>query len=153
MLTQALEPRVQMFRDYGDAWNRHSAEDLMQFHTEDTVWTLPSAQMENVGKPAVRKAFEMIFEYWPDIHFTERRIRFGGDIVSVETYLDWTLVKPLKVGEVMIQPNGKSVRIDLVDLFTLEDGKISRKDSYMNLPYQQEILEGIREGGLMVPAS
>lgn len=148
MLTQCLDPRVQMFRDYTDAWNRHSVDDLMEFHTEDTVWTLPAVHMESVGKPAVRQAFEATFERWSDIHFTERRIRCGEDIVSVETYLDQTLPKPLEIGQLVIQPNGTSVRIEIVDLFTLHEGKISRKDSYMNLPYQQDILEGLRDGGV-----
>ncbi|WP_408899937.1 nuclear transport factor 2 family protein (plasmid) [Nocardioides sp. R1-1] len=137
-----------MIRDYADAWNRHAVDDMIQFHTEDTVWTLPAVQMENVGKAAVYKAFESVFEYWPDVRFTERRMRYGGDIVAIETYLYQTLKKPLELGNVVIQPNGKTVRIDLCDILTLEDGKISRKDSYMNLPYQQEILEGGRRGGL-----
>lgn len=149
MSAVVTDPKVELIQAYGDAWNRHSVDDLMEFHSDDVVWTLPSVQWENVGKPAVRQAFASVFEYWPDIHFTERRIKVAEDIISVETYLDWTLAKPIQIGKVEIQPNGKSVRIDLVDLFTLNsEGKICRKDSYMNLPYQQEILEGLREGGI-----
>lgn len=148
MLTTALDPRVQMIQDYGDAWNRHAVDDLMEFHSEDIVWTLPSLRWENVGKSAVRAAFSRYIEHWPDCYFTVRRIRYGGDIISVETYLDQTLAKPFEMGGVVIQPNGKSVRIDLVDLFTINgEGKICRKDSYMNVPYQQLILEGVYEGG------
>jgi hypothetical protein len=54
-----------------------------------------------------------------------------------------TLAQPLPLGEVVVQPNGRAVQFDGIDVIPVEDGLVQRKDTYLDL------VAALRQFGLL----
>ena len=105
---------------YGAAWAEHDLDAIMAMHTEDTVFHLHGGGEPAVGLSAVREAFAFGMEQWSDIRFDRRRVHIGsGHFVSEY--------------EMRATKNGRPIVCDGVDVFTVEEGLIARKDSYLDL--------------------
>jgi ketosteroid isomerase-like protein len=58
---------------YNDAWNDHDLDAIMAMHAPDMVFENHTAGESAVGEEA-RGHIGSIFETWPDIAFTTRRL-------------------------------------------------------------------------------
>lgn len=112
---------------YGQAWEQHDPDAIIAMHTQDTVFDQHGLH-EAVGRDAVREAIAGLFAQSPDLTFAHRRGHFGADHFVTEYVVSGTI-------------EGHSVACEGVDVFTLRDGLVARKDTYLDLAGMQRQLE------------
>ena len=104
---------------YGAAWAAHDVDAIMALHTEDTVFHLHGGGEPAVGWTATREAFAKAMEEWPDIGFERKRVHIGsGHFVSEY--------------EMSATRDGREIVCDGVDVFSVQDGLVARKDTYLD---------------------
>lgn len=104
---------------YGAAWAEHDLEAIMAMHTDDTVYHLHGSGAPAVGQAAIRGAFTAAMTQWPDLHFNRKRVHFG----------ERHFVSEYEMGA---SKDGQRIVCDGVDVFTVEDGRAARKDTYLD---------------------
>lgn len=104
-----------LFERYDDAWARRDLDAIVSMHTEDSVFQLHAGGEEAKGRDAVRATFASVLEQYPDLRFEQRHVRFADDLI---------------VYEYVIHTGGSSM--DAVDLFTVADRLVARKDTYVD---------------------
>ncbi|MGE0313332.1 MAG: nuclear transport factor 2 family protein [Lautropia sp.] len=115
---------------FSDAWNRHDADALMSFMSDDCVFMTAGGPdacgTRHEGRAAVRKAFAAAWETVPDAAWINGRHFVCGD----RGVSEWTFTGTA--------PDGSRIETDGVDVFTLKDGKIQVKNAFRkarpNLP-------------------
>ena len=129
-----------MFAEYLAAWGRHDPDAVAAFHTEESVFTVDALGVDAVGRAEVRAAVAAVFALWPDIRFNERRLYVSADLAVFESLVEGTLASRLTIGDTVIEPNGRIETFLLCDVFRLRDGRIVRKDAYLDaLGYAQRM--------------
>jgi steroid delta-isomerase-like uncharacterized protein len=136
---------TRLLERYGAAWNGHDLDAIMAEHTPDTVFHLHAGGPEAVGIEAVREAFAATLAQWPDIHFAAEDVRLGDDHATLRWNVTATLATPLELPDASTAtPSGHQVRFDAVDVLVFEDGRIARKDTYVDsLSLQQQLAEAV----------
>ena len=100
-------------------WNAQDLDAIMATYADDVVFENHTAGEDPVtGAAAVREHLAGIFDRWPDMRFTRRRL-YVADAFCVS---EWTARATT--------PDGRRVEWDGVDVFPLRDGLIARKDVY-----------------------
>jgi steroid delta-isomerase-like uncharacterized protein len=112
----------EVLQAFADAWNRHDAEALMAFMTDDCVFEA-SAGPEKcgtryVGREAVRAGYAEVWSTYPDAHWGNARHFVHGD----RGVSEWTFTGTRR--------DGTCVEVNGCDLFTFRDGRIALKNSY-----------------------
>ena len=105
-----------------EAWNRHDADAIMSFMTDDCVFDASAGPdvdgAHYAGRDAVRAAFEDVLATFPDAHWGDaRHVVFGDRGVSEWVFTGTRL-------------DGSRVEVRGCDLFTFRDGLIAVKDSF-----------------------
>jgi uncharacterized protein (TIGR02246 family) len=104
---------------HDEAWNRQDAGALTDVYTEDVVFhnhTAGEAAVE--GRDAVVAHVAEIFERWPGMSFTSRRLYLADGFCTSE----WTAQATTT--------DGRRIEWDGVDVMPIRDGRIARKDVY-----------------------
>ena len=107
---------------FADAFNRHDADAIMSFMTDDCVFEASAgpeacgARFE--GPDAVRAAFEDVWATYPDAHWGDARHLVCGDHGVSEWIFTGT------------RSDGARAEVHGCDLFRFRDGKIALKNSY-----------------------
>jgi steroid delta-isomerase-like uncharacterized protein len=114
---------------YNEAWNAHDLDTIMALHAPDMVFENHTAGESAQGEE-VRAHIARIFESWPDIHFTTRRLYVRDGLVAQEWTATATHVSTLRRGELTAEPTGRRIEWRGMDLIPFEDGLIKRKDVY-----------------------
>jgi steroid delta-isomerase-like uncharacterized protein len=117
---------------YGEAWNARDLEAILAFHTEDTVFQLHAEGEPVEGREAVREAFAAFLAQWPDINFEPMRLHMGDRHWVQESRVTATLAQTLEIDGVRAEPTGARVSFDAVDTFEVVDGRVARKDTYID---------------------
>ena len=104
---------------YGAAWAAHDLDAIMAMHTDDTVFHLHGGGEPAVGLDATRAAFAAAATQWPDIRFEKSRVYIGDGHFVSEYQMSAT-------------SDGKSITCDGVDVIAVTDGRIARKDTYLD---------------------
>jgi len=122
MSNVVAEVTTEVLQAFADAWNRHDADALMSFMTEDCVFE-SSAGPDICGtryadREAVRAGFAEVWATFPDAHWGNARHFVRGDRGVSEWIFTGT------------RADGARVEVHGCDLFTFRDGKIALKDSY-----------------------
>lgn len=107
---------------FADAFNRHDAEALMTFMTDDCVFEA-SAGPEACGascrgRDAVKAAFREVWATYPDASWNSPRHFVCGD----RGVSEWTFRGT--------RPDGSRVEVNGCDVFTFRGDKIAVKNSY-----------------------
>ena len=102
---------------YDAAWNAHDLDTILALHSPGMVFENHTAG-ERAEGDEVGPHIAQIFENWPDLSFRGRRQLVRDELVVSE----WTA--SATDGE------GRSLEWDGVDIFSFEDGLVSRKDVY-----------------------
>jgi steroid delta-isomerase-like uncharacterized protein len=121
-----LEPVIER---YNEAWNAHDLDTIMSLHAPDMVFENHTAGESAQGED-VRAHIARIFESWPDIRFTTRRLYVRDGLVAQEWTATATHANTLRRGEITAEPTGRRVEWRGVDVIPFEDGLIKRKDVY-----------------------
>ncbi len=117
---------------YLDAWNRHDLEEVMAAHSVDTVLTLHTGAVSHTGSDAVRSAFRTDLEAWPDVQWAQFRRTVTEGLCVLESTMTATAASPVEALGFTVDA-GSTVRGSCVDLLTLEEGCITRKDTYFDV--------------------
>lgn len=127
---------------YGRAWNSHDLDAVMALHTHDTVFHLHAGDAPVVGAAAVRESFAASLQQWPDIHFATDDVHFGPDHIAARWSVSATLATPLHFDTGTATPSEQSLCFDAVDVLVVRDGRIARKDTYIDALSLQRQLTG-----------
>ena len=122
----ALEQAIER---YNAAWNEHDLDAIMSMHAPDMVFANHTAGESAAGED-VRAHIGAIFETWPDIEFSTRRLYVRQGLVVQE----WTAVAThsslMRRGDLVAEPTGRQVEWDGMDIIPFEGGLVKRKDVY-----------------------
>lgn len=116
------EVTTDVLQAFADAFNRHDADEVMSFMTEDCVFESSAGPdicgTRYAGREAVRAGFAEVLATFPDAHWGHARHFIQGDRGVSEWIFTGTRV------------DGTRVEVHGCDLFTFRDGKIAIKNSY-----------------------
>ncbi len=112
---------------YNAAWNAHDLDAIMAMHAPDMVFENHTAGESAVGEEA-RAHIGSIFETWPDIAFTTRRLYVREGLVVQEWTAAATHARTMRRGDLVAEPTGRRVEWDGIDSIPFEDGLVKRKD-------------------------
>jgi steroid delta-isomerase-like uncharacterized protein len=114
---------------YNDAWNAHSLDAIVAMHAPDMVFENHTAGERAEGE-AARGHIAAIFDTWPDINFTTRRLYVRDGLVVQEWTATATHANEMRRGDLVAAPTGKTISWDGLDVIPFEDGLVKRKDVY-----------------------
>jgi steroid delta-isomerase-like uncharacterized protein len=114
---------------YNTAWNAHDLDAIVAMHAPDMVFDNHTAGESATGAD-VRDHIGSIFETWPDIEFTTRRLYVREGLVVQEWTATATHTKTMRRGDLTAEPTGRRVEWDGIDSIPFEDGLVKRKDVY-----------------------
>ncbi len=114
---------------YNDAWNAHDLDAIVAMHAPDMVFANHTAGESATGDE-VRSHIGSIFETWPDIEFTTRRLYVREGLVVQEWTAAATHAKTMRRGDLTVEPTGRRVIWDGIDSIPFENGLVKRKDVY-----------------------
>lgn len=116
------EVTTEVLQTFADAWNRHDADALMSFMTEDCVFDSSAGPdvcgTRYVGSEAVRAGYVEVWSTFPDAHWGNARHFVQGE----RGVSEWTFTGT--------RTDGTRVEVNGCDLFTFRGGKIAVKNSY-----------------------
>jgi steroid delta-isomerase-like uncharacterized protein len=114
---------------YNKAWNAHDLDAIMAMHAPDMVFHNHTAGESAEGEE-VRSHIGAIFETWPDIAFSERRLYLREGLVVQEWTATATHPNEMRRGDLVAEATGKTITWDGLDVIPFEDGLVKRKDVY-----------------------
>jgi steroid delta-isomerase-like uncharacterized protein len=114
---------------YNDAWNRHDVDAIVAMHAPDMVFENVSAGETAEGE-AVRGHIAAIFASWPDIAFRGRRMHVRDGLVVQEWTASATHVHPTRRGGTVIEPTGRRIEWNGLDIMPFEHGLLKAKIVY-----------------------
>jgi steroid delta-isomerase-like uncharacterized protein len=114
---------------YNEAWNAHDLGAIMTMHAPDMVFENHTAG-ESASGEEVRAHIGAIFETWPDIEFTTRRLYLREGLVVQEWTAAATHAQTMRRGDLVAEPTGRRIEWDGLDVIPFEDGLVKRKDVY-----------------------
>jgi steroid delta-isomerase-like uncharacterized protein len=116
------EVTTEVLQAFADTWNRHDADGLMSFMSDDCIFETSAGPdvcgTRYTGREAVRAAYAEVWAVFPDAHWGNARHFVRGD----RGVSEWTFTGT--------RADGTRVEVHGCDLFTFRDGKIVLKDSY-----------------------
>ncbi len=122
MSNEPDEVTVEFLEAFADAWNRHDADDLMSFMTEDCVFDASGGSdtcgTRYEGAEAVRNGYAKAWKDFPDAQWNNASHFVRGN----KGVSEWTFTGT--------NPEGKRSEVNGCDVFTFRDGKILVKNSY-----------------------
>jgi steroid delta-isomerase-like uncharacterized protein len=125
-------PLEKVIAAYGKAWNDHDIEAILALHTENSVFENHTSGGQAVGRDAIRGILNGVFATFPDIRFDARRTYVRDGVVTQEWTATGTLAVPFTRGSVTVQPTGKRITWNGVDVIPFEGGRVARKDVYVD---------------------
>ena len=124
-------PELQELIDrYNAAWNAHDVEAIVSMHTDDSVFENHVTGDVNVGREEIGRAIESIFAVFPDLSFETRRAYVRDDLVVQEWTARGTHEGPMTRSGIEVQPTGRKVEYNGMDVIPFRDGLVARKDVY-----------------------
>ena len=114
---------------YNDAWNAQDVDAIVALHAAGMVFENHTAG-ERAEGDEVRSHIAAIFENWPDLRFSSRRLYVRHGLVVSE----WTATATRR-------DTGERLEWDGIDVFPFADGKILRKDVY-STAHRARVLSG-----------
>lgn len=119
---------LQLLEAFGAAWNAHDVEALLSMVTDDCVFeTAAGAEVfgyQFIGKDALRQAFPMAWQTWPDAQWLNPVHFVSGD----RGVSEWIFVGTDR--------QGQRTEVRGVDIFELRGALIARKDTYRKVRLQ-----------------
>lgn len=119
----------QAIERYNAAWNDHDLDAIVSMHASDMVFANHTAG-ESAQGGEVREHIGSIFQTWPDIEFSARRLYVRDGLVVQEWTAQATHSKVMRRGELVAEPTGRRVEWVGMDVIPYEDGLVRRKDVY-----------------------
>jgi steroid delta-isomerase-like uncharacterized protein len=143
VLAQTEEELIALHQAANEALNAHDVEQLKSFWTDDVVWDYVAlgAAPAN-GKEEVAAAFQVLFQAFPDLQVTQRRVLAHRNVVVTECTVTGTHQGPWGG----IEATGNPMETIHMDILEYEGDKCKRMTTY------DETLRLMRQLGAMPPA-
>jgi len=122
--------RRELIERYNAAWNAHDLAAISALHTADVVFENHTASERAEGEEDVRRHIGTILDAWPDLTFETRRFHDGPEHAVCEWTATATHARPVRRDGAVAKPTGRRITWRGVDVFTIRDGRIARKDVY-----------------------
>jgi steroid delta-isomerase-like uncharacterized protein len=119
----------ELIERYDQAWNDHDVDAIVSMHAPDMVFENHTAGERAEGE-AAREHIGRIFETWPDIAFSTRRLYVRDGLVVQEWTAEATHSNQMRRGDLVAEPTGRRVTWVGLDVIPFEDGLVKRKDVY-----------------------
>jgi steroid delta-isomerase-like uncharacterized protein len=103
-----------------EAINRHDVDALVPLYSAECRIESPLAAGVVHGRQALAKVYRTLFDAFPDIAITPEMLLVDGDSVVVSGWITGTY----SGGFMGLPPSGKTVRLSVVTISTIEDGQI-----------------------------
>ena len=121
--TDEAEMTRELLAEFGEAWNRHDADMLMEYFAADCSYQASfGPELEGrdfVGREAVREGIRQFFERYPDGRFVDSEVW----VVNAERGAAvWTFVATNEAGQ--------ETRVRGCDQFEFDGSKIRRKNAF-----------------------
>ena len=115
------EQTMRAVRRFNDAFARHDVEAVMAAMTDDCLFedTTPPDGRRHDGSGDVRAAWQWFFAASPDATFETEDVVLAGSVAVVRWRYAWGTA------------TGTRGHVRGVDLFTVRDGKVASKSSYV----------------------
>jgi len=118
---------MEFAKEYSRAWAVHDPDAIAAMHTDDSAFELHGVGASASGRAAVRDLIATLLTAVPDLRFEPKRAHFGAEHFVTEYAMTGTA-------------GGKAFAIAGADVFTMRDGLVGRKDSYLDwLAYQRQV--------------
>jgi ketosteroid isomerase-like protein len=119
---EQTEMTRELLEEFGEAWNRHDADLLMEYMADDCSYHASfGPELEGrsfVGREAVREGIQQFFDRYPDGRFVDSEVW----VLSPERGASvWTFVATV---------DGVETRVRGCDLFEFDGAKVKRKDAF-----------------------
>jgi len=101
-------------------------------HTDDSVFENHTSGGKGVGKDAIREILRQVFATFPDIRFDARRTYVRDGLVTQEWTATGTLAIPFTKGSTTVQPTGKKISWNGIDVIPFAGDLVARKDVYVD---------------------
>jgi len=128
-MSTATERLQDVIAAYNAAWNAHDLDAIAALHAPGMVFENHTAGERAEGAEALEH-IGRIFEAWPDIAFSTRRLYVREDLVVQEWTASATHVTELRRGDIVAPPSGRRIEWNGMDVIPFENGLIKRKDVY-----------------------
>ena len=125
-------PLEKVIAAYGAAWNSHDVEAILAMHAVDSVFENHTSGGKGVGRDAIREILKGIFAAFPDIRFDARRTYVRDGLVTQEWTATATLAVPYTKGSTTVQPTGRRISWNGVDVIPFAVNLVARKDVYVD---------------------
>jgi steroid delta-isomerase-like uncharacterized protein len=117
---------------YLEAWNRRDLNAVMAMHTDETVFAPHTGGVTHTGRKAVLEAFRADLALWPDVTWEPVRRVVVANVCVLESTMRATAATPLEALGFTVDA-GSHVAGRCVDVLGIEAGRISRKDTYLDV--------------------
>lgn len=125
MMANGRPVRVELLKEFLEAFNRHDLDAIMEYFAEDCVMDMPRGPYPYgsrfTGKVEVRAGLASRFQGLPDVHYGEDRHWACGEV----GFSEWTLTGTT--------PAGAHLEVWGTDHLEFRDGKVTRKNSYWKI--------------------
>ena len=119
---EQTEMTRELLEEFGEAWNRHDADLLMQYMTDDCSYQASfGPELEGrsfVGRDAVRDGIQQFFDRYPDGRFVDSEVWVLSPQRGASV---WTFVATV---------DGDETRVRGCDLFEFDGDKVKRKNAF-----------------------
>ena len=116
---------LQILDGLADAFNSHDIDLIMAYFADDCSLDMPRGPKpegkRHVGKEEVRRGLLSRFETTPDVHYGDAEHFHDGNTGISKWLLTGTT------------PDGEKIEVRGCDFYTIEGGKVVRKDSYWKI--------------------
>jgi hypothetical protein len=115
---------MEFAKEYSGAWAAHDPDAIAAMHTDDSVF-----ELHDVGAPATGRValIATLLAAIPDLRFQPKRAHFGAEHFVTEYVMSGTA-------------QGKPFAIAGADVFTMHEGLVGRKDTYLDwLAYERQV--------------
>jgi hypothetical protein len=110
---------------YHQAWTELNPDTIAALHTDDSTFHMHGFADPAVGRESVRDLIRKVVGLAPDLRFEPKRGFIGTDHIVLEYDMSGTF-------------SGMPFVCDGVDVFSVVDGLMARKDTYLDLVALQD---------------
>lgn len=119
---EQTEMTRELLEEFGEAWNRHDADVLMEYMAADCSYHASfGPELEGrsfVGREAVREGIQQFFDAYPDGRFVDSEVWVLSPDRGASV---WTFVATV---------DGSETRVRGCDLFEFDGAKVKRKNAF-----------------------